>query len=290
MDGLERGSVAQLDEVNAEVVLARNGLLDALDALKEHLDALILVGAQAVYLHTGEAQIAIAEYTTDGDIAIDPDLLGSDPLIEIAMRSGGFEPLKDAAGKNVIGSWESSRGVEVDLMVPAAVAGTGTAKSRGVEAPPHARHSMRRTKGLEAALVDNSVMTIAAIGASPDVRSWEIKVAGPAALLVAKLHKVSERLGQSGRSENKDAHDIYRILVAIPTQPLAESINRLIAEAVSADVTNEAIVLLRSLFATNSAEGSRMAGATEEGLGDPQQVALSVAVLAGELLDALGSA
>jgi len=270
-------------QMNEEVVNARLGLLDALDALNEHLDALILVGAQAVYLHTGEAQIAIAEYTTDGDIAINPDLLGSDPLIEIAMRSGGFEPMEGA-----IGSWESARGVEVDLMVPTAVAGKGTKKSRGVEVPPHARHAMRRTKGLEAALVDHSTMTIAAIDSGADARSYNIEVAGPAALLVAKLHKVSERLGRPDRSENKDAHDIYRILVAIQTPTLAKSLKRLTSEEVSADVTIEAIEMLGALFGTSDAEGSMMAGATEEGLGDPQQVALSVSILAQELLGALG--
>jgi len=37
-----------------EYVAARRILLDALDALHDHIDSLILVGAQAVYLHTGD--------------------------------------------------------------------------------------------------------------------------------------------------------------------------------------------------------------------------------------------
>ncbi len=36
-------------------VRARTALLDAADALVEQLDALVLVGAQAIYLHTGRA-------------------------------------------------------------------------------------------------------------------------------------------------------------------------------------------------------------------------------------------
>ena len=36
-----------------ETALARTGLLDALGALDAHLDALVIVGAQAIYLHTG---------------------------------------------------------------------------------------------------------------------------------------------------------------------------------------------------------------------------------------------
>lgn len=69
-----------------EMTMARLGLLDALEALESHLDALVIIGAQAVYLHTGGTEIALAEFTTDGDVAIDPDLLSSDPLIEEAMR------------------------------------------------------------------------------------------------------------------------------------------------------------------------------------------------------------
>ena len=56
-------------------VIARQVLLDALEALGPHRDATILVGAQAIYLHTGDAELAVAEYTTDADLALDPDLL-----------------------------------------------------------------------------------------------------------------------------------------------------------------------------------------------------------------------
>ena len=50
-------------------VIARRVLLDALDALGEHKGATILVGAQAIYLHTGDADLGVAEYTTDADLA-----------------------------------------------------------------------------------------------------------------------------------------------------------------------------------------------------------------------------
>ena len=38
-------------------VRARRALLDAADALEAHLDAVVLVGAQAVYLQAGEADL-----------------------------------------------------------------------------------------------------------------------------------------------------------------------------------------------------------------------------------------
>jgi hypothetical protein len=40
-------------------VLARRVLLDALDALGIHRDAIVLVGAQAIYLRCGEADLAV---------------------------------------------------------------------------------------------------------------------------------------------------------------------------------------------------------------------------------------
>lgn len=43
-----------------EYVRARSVLLDALQALEPHLDSLTLVGAQAVYLQTGDADLAAA--------------------------------------------------------------------------------------------------------------------------------------------------------------------------------------------------------------------------------------
>src|SRR3990172_12331902 len=53
-------------------VKAREVLLDALEALAPHRSSLVLVGAQAIYLHTGEADVAVAPYTTDADLVIDP--------------------------------------------------------------------------------------------------------------------------------------------------------------------------------------------------------------------------
>ncbi len=79
-------------------VAARCVLLDALEAVEQHLDALTLVGAQAVYLQTGDADLAVSPYTTDGDLAIDPARLGPEPLIEVSMERAGFRLLEGAVG------------------------------------------------------------------------------------------------------------------------------------------------------------------------------------------------
>src|SRR6266516_7162710 len=71
----------------------------------------------------------------------------------------------------------------------------------------------RRAVGLEAALVDHSPMSVTALEPS-DTRTFEVEVAGAAALLVAKAHKIHDRLESSrpGRAEDKDAADVYRLM------------------------------------------------------------------------------
>jgi hypothetical protein len=68
---------------------ARRILLNALEALAEHRGAVILAGAQAIYVRTGSADLdlTVAPYTTDADLTIDPRLLGPEPKIEEAMFS-----------------------------------------------------------------------------------------------------------------------------------------------------------------------------------------------------------
>ncbi len=229
-------------------------------------------------------QVALAEYTTDGDVVLDPNLLSSDPRIEDAMVAAGFAP---DPRESVLGTWISPRGVPVDLMVPDAVAGPGR---RSVRVPPHDSRAMRRARGLEAALVENSKMTICALDTSSDAREFEVSVAGLAALLVAKLHKIHDRIANPARQDNNDAHDVYRILRAVETDALADALGRLQNEDVSRQVTREALIYLGELFAAGArADGSAMAGAAEQLVGDPVAVAESVALLAQDLQAALGT-
>lgn len=67
-------------------VLARRVLLDALEALGEHRHAAILVGAQAIYMHTGDAELGVAEHTTNADLALDPVLLVDSFTSELQFR------------------------------------------------------------------------------------------------------------------------------------------------------------------------------------------------------------
>jgi hypothetical protein len=121
-----------------------------------------------------------------------------------------------------------------------------------------------------------------------DGRSAVINVAGPAALLVAKLHKLGERVDTPDRLNDKDAHDIYRLLVATETSELAETIRQLLAEELSQRCTTRALEFVQQLFAGGpDALGSTMAGRAEEGVGQPDTVSASVSFLAQDLLSAL---
>lgn len=146
-----------LGEIDPLYVRARSALLDAAEALREHLDAVVLVGAQAVYLHTGDAELVTAEYTTDADFTIRPQELSDSPLLVEALESHGFSPREDP------GAWLSPDGIYVDIMVPEALAGPCR---RGANLGVHGRKAARRAKGLEGALVDHEHMEIRSLNAN----------------------------------------------------------------------------------------------------------------------------
>jgi hypothetical protein len=265
------------------LIAARSALLDALDALVDQRDALVLIGAQAIYLHTGAAVVALAEATKDSDLAIDPRALADDPLLDEAMASAGFHRGLTAPQP---GGWISPSGIPVDLMVPETLAGAGG--RRGARIPPHSRHATRRTSGLEAAVVDHAPMAITSLVDGED-REVTIKVAGPAALLVTKLHKLDERRADQERLVDKDAHDVYRLLVAVDTATLADRMRMLADDELAGAATRRALDHLRKLFEAPDAIGAVMAGRAEELVGDPAVVRAATAALAGDLLDTLGT-
>jgi len=267
-------------------VLIRAALLDALEALSAHRQSVVVIGAQAIYLHTGNTSLALAESTKDSDLALDMRTLADHPLIEQAMLGARFmlDPSKSQPG-----AWLSPRGIPVDLMVPEALAGPSARQRRGARIPPHDKSAARRAVGLEAAVVDRGPMTVAAL-AEGDSRSFAASVAGPASLLVAKLHKLRERQDAPHRLEDKDAHDAYRLLAAVSTEDLADRMAVLLRDDLAESVTRQALLYLEDLFASSpAAMGSVMAGRAEEGIGDPETVAAAVSILAAELLAALRS-
>ncbi|MFI9555950.1 hypothetical protein [Nonomuraea endophytica] len=266
------------------LVRSRSALLDALAALDAHRDAVVVIGAQAVYLRTARSPVALAETTKDSDLALDPRVLEDDPLLEQSMGCAGFyrDPVDGQPG-----AWLNFAGIPVDLMVPEALAGAGTRNTRGARIPPHDRRATRRARGLEAAVIDNTVMDVTALDPA-DARVYRVRVAGPAALLVAKLHKIAERMSAPHRLNDKDAHDMYRILIDADTAALATTFRLLACDPISREVTAQAVENLAKLFAAGpDALGSTMAGRAEAGIGEPETVALATSLLAADLVRAL---
>lgn len=104
---------------------------------------------------------------------------------------------------------------------------------------------------------------------------------------MSKLHKLGDRRKQPGRLLDKDALDVYRLLVAVSTADLAENLRRLLKAPVSAGATRIGIENLRSLFATPEALGSQMAGRAVAPLQDAETVSRASAALGSDLLEAL---
>ncbi len=259
---------------------ARTGLLDALDALGSQRKSVVLVGAQAIYLHTLNFKSPVAEFTKDVDLAFQPELLAPSPLIEATLIEAGFVP--DPKGQP--GRWISPRGIPVDFMVPEKLVGT-TKRSAGIA--PHATNTARNTRGIEGCLVDNQIQNITSHDLK-DARTFELSVAGPSALLVAKIIKISERLDEKRPLEDKDAHDIYRLLAAIPIATFVSGLTILRSNTLSEEITRIGLEQLGEVFAKGpDAEGSRRAGQAEYGFGEPETVARSVSFLAQDLLESL---
>ena len=257
-------------------VRARAALLDAAEALAEQLDAVVLVGAQAVYLHTGDADfVATAPYTTDADFCIAPAHLNDTPLLYELLTAHGFSP-----GEHP-GAWLSPDRISVDLMVPEALAGDG---SRGARLGPHGKRVARRAKGLEAALVDRELTEITSL--TPGVeRSVVMSVAGPAALLVAKVHKITERTG-GDRVSDKDALDVLRLLQATDTATLAARLVDLADDTVSAEVATETVSQLEPLFGSPDAVGISMAVRAARADAEADVISASFTTLVSDLLAA----
>lgn len=289
--------MSELLPLDVTYVAARRVLLDALLALEAHDRAVIVAGAQAIYLRTESADltITVAPYTTDGDLALDPRNLGDDPVLEAAMTGANFElrPLDD--GRIEPGIWigvanvgERSYEIPVDLIVPEAVAPKGG--RRGARLGVHGNRAARRAVGLEAALVDHGPIEITALDTGDD-RRVVANVAGEAALLVAKMHKLHDRVesGRRDRLNDKDAADVIRLMQATSPRTVGLTVAGLCADDLAGKVSTQAMAYLQEMFGRRGRAGIRMAAsALRLGLPEERVEALSIAYT-GALVDVVRS-
>ncbi|HWC15360.1 MAG TPA: hypothetical protein VG929_12330 [Actinomycetota bacterium] len=252
---------AEIDPLYAE---ARRVLLDALEALKPHLDAVIVVGAQAVYLRTGPIDISVAPFTTDGDLALDPARLDGEPHLADVMGAAGFR--LEPEERPEPGIWITTRVIggkdvdlPVDLIVPSDLA--SKAGRRGARLGPHGKVAARKIPGLEAAIQDNDVLKIEGI-ADNDGRVVSAKVAGPTALLIAKAHKIQERLQNAARPDrvvDKDAGDVLRLMQTNDPENSARVAARLMRDPQVGESSRLGIEFLVEQFRASGSAGTLMA-------------------------------
>jgi hypothetical protein len=222
--------------------------------------------------------------TTDADLALNVDGVRDEPELYAAMTDAGFTA--DAQP----GSWRSRDGIYVDLMVVPHQSGRSDQTARAASMPPHRKGVARITRGLEPALIDNAPMGIHALDDN-DQRVFDIQVAGPSALLVAKIIKICERLdaaagGRRNRVNAKDALDVLRLLRAVEIAELVAGLRGHSAEPHAAEVSARAIELLREHSARPS---SALPALASEAIGEDLVTAASFVALANELTSALDS-
>lgn len=251
-------------EPSPEYVAARRILLDALKALGPQSAAVVLAGAQAIYLRAGPASLAISEHTTDGDLALDPEALADTPALGELMEAAGFK-LAELQGAAEPGIWQKQVRIgnaevliPVDLIVPTGVAPAGG--TRGARLGAHGKRAARKAVGLEAVLVDNDLMQIEALEPD-DRRRLRLRVAGTAALLVAKTHKLNDRIesGRLDRLDDKDASDMVRLMQRSRPEALAEKLAELLTHPSAGPPTELAIERFQALFGGRAGTGIAMA-------------------------------
>lgn len=249
-------------------VAARRVLLEALIALAPHRSSVIVAGAQAVYLRVQDADLSVtvAPYTTDGDLAINPIGLSDHPQLEAAMRTAGFDLQLREGGHVEPGIWIMTTEVDgenvkvpIDLIVPDAVAPPGGRRAARLGGA-HGNLAARRAVGLEAALVDHDEMEIVALEPG-DNRVVRALVAGPTALLVAKLHKIHDRVesGRRDRLNDKDAADVIRLMRGVSAGTVGGRLGQLLGDDRAAEVTAASLHYLDDLFGRAGRVGIRMA-------------------------------
>lgn len=255
-------SAQYAEAIAPEYTAARTALLDSLEVLQAHFPGIVVVGAQAIYLRTGSADLAISPYTTDADLALYPSRLAQFPELEQAMAAAGFS-LGIGADANP-GSWTKSIAINgtnafvpVDLIVPEELAGPGG--RRGARLQDHDNRAARRAVGLEACLVDRDAMVIESFDPDRDRRQFAVNVAGLSGLLVAKAHKIFERIAQPNRMNDKDAGDVFRIMKSLRISEAAAKFRALAVDPLAATSTTAALGHLEHLFGSPRGKGVEMA-------------------------------
>ena len=230
-------------------VVARENLLHALSTLGGYRrDAVVVVGAQAVYLRSREiAAGPFQPFTLDSDLAIDPRILETVPPIRKTLADAGYQHRRGDPGLYwAPGSSDDQPldGAQVDILVPEEFAAGRGRRDAGI--PGDNIRAARRVAGLEATLYDKDLMSIAPV--DPTQRPLEAFVAGPAALIVAKAQKIADR--GDDRLKAEDASDVFLLLRSCEIQELERRFARLSSNHEIQQPLRGSIAAVRDVFTT----------------------------------------
>ena len=117
-----------------------------------------------------------------------------------------------------------------------------------------------------------------------------MKIAGPAALIIAKTAKIGDRLlGSDERLVSKDAYDVYRLLLATQTDVLGQLFGKLRSNPLSEPEVQIGLSAFAELFAkSQDAPGNRLAAEAAKGIEDAALLKASCWALASDLVETLG--
>lgn len=94
-----------------------------------------------------------------------------------------------------------------------------------------------------------------------DRRSLTAHVAGPAALLVAKAHKIHDRVesGRRDRLDDKDGSAVVRLMQSTDPHVVDARLTTLAADPLAGGATVEAVAYIETLFGRRGRDGVGMA-------------------------------
>jgi len=117
----------------------------------------------------------------------------------------------------------------------------------------------------------------------------DVEVAGPAALLVAKAHKLHDRLerGRADRVLDKDAGDVVRLLQISRTTQVIATMSTLMADPAAGGVTIDAVGFLDELFGRRGRPGIVLAARSLRLAMAPEAIETLCVAYVGELARAL---
>ena len=121
------------------------------------------------------------------------------------------------------------------------------------------------------------------------VRSFDLRVAGPAALLVAKVHKILDRTDAGDRLKDKDALDVFRLLRGTDAADVAARAGRILSDERARETASIAFDHMPDLFGRPDGQGVTMAIRGSSGLISSSELSGSLVALTRELGSAMRS-